>query len=268
MNITSPNGVNIRYKNTTGVVCETTPGVQSYAGYIDLAPDRHSFFYFFQARNNPETAPITLWLNGGPGSDSMIGLFQENGPCNISEDLTSHLNPYSWNEYSNMIYLSQPYGVGYSYQESAPGTLNQITGDFEPASFGGVDGRYPVINQTLITTTDEAAVAAWEAIQALIPTLPQLDSQVTSKQFNLATESYGGHYGNSFFNYFQEQSDAIRNGSAQGTALDMNSLLIINGIIDEATQAPYYPIFANNNTYGIKALNDTTYNYAVCKSRA
>lgn len=39
--------------------------------------------------------------------------------------------------------------------------------------------------------------------------------------------------------------------------------MIINGIIDEAIQAPYYPIFANNNTYGIKALNDTVYNYEV-----
>lgn len=39
----------------------------------------------------------------GPGSDSMIGLFQELGPCNISEDLQSNLNPYSWTEYSNMV---------------------------------------------------------------------------------------------------------------------------------------------------------------------
>jgi len=251
--ITSPNGVQIRYKDLTGTsVCETTPGVNSYSGYVDLAADKHSFFYFFEARNNPETAPITLWLNGGPGSDASIGLFQELGPCNISEDLTSHLNPYSWNEYSNFIFLSQPYGVGYSYQESAPGTLNEITGSFEPESFGGVDGRYPVINQSYITTTQEAAVAAWEVMQALIPALPNIDSNVTSKEFNLATESYGGHYGPTFFDYFYEQNQAIANGTAMGTQLSMNSLLIINGIIDQAIQAPYYPLFANNNTYGIK----------------
>jgi hypothetical protein len=34
-----------------------------------------------------------------------------------------------------------------------------------------------------------------------------------------------------------------------------------NGIIDEYTQAPYYPEFATNNTYGIRAVNDTVYNY-------
>lgn len=39
----------------------------------------------------------------------------EHGPCNVTEDLVSQLNPYSWNEASNMIYLSQPLGVGFSY---------------------------------------------------------------------------------------------------------------------------------------------------------
>lgn len=75
--IQSPTGVQIRYKEPGKAgVCETTPGVGSYSGYVDLAPNSHTFFWFFEARNNPETAPLTLWLNGGPGSDSLIGLFQ------------------------------------------------------------------------------------------------------------------------------------------------------------------------------------------------
>lgn len=75
--ILSPTGVQIRYKEPGKAgVCETTPGVNSYSGYVDLAPDAHTFFWFFEARHNPADAPITLWLNGGPGSDSLIGLFQ------------------------------------------------------------------------------------------------------------------------------------------------------------------------------------------------
>ena len=75
--IQSPSGVQIRYKEPGKEgVCETTPGVGSYAGYVDLSPTSHTFFWFFEARHNPESAPITLWLNGGPGSDSLIGLFQ------------------------------------------------------------------------------------------------------------------------------------------------------------------------------------------------
>jgi carboxypeptidase D len=75
--ITTPQNITIRYKEPGEEgVCETTPGVKSYSGYIDLDATSHTFFWFFEARNNPTEAPVTLWLNGGPGSDSMIGLFQ------------------------------------------------------------------------------------------------------------------------------------------------------------------------------------------------
>ena len=47
-----------------------------------------------------------------------------------------------------------------------------------------------------------------------------------------------------------------------GFPMNFNSLGIINGIIDESVQAEQYPEFAMNNTYGIKAYNDTVYNYA------
>ena len=72
--IISPSGVNITYKMPQ--ICETTPGVKSYSGFVNLSPDVHVFFWFFESRSNPATDPMTLWLNGGPGSDSLIGLFQ------------------------------------------------------------------------------------------------------------------------------------------------------------------------------------------------
>jgi len=33
------------------------------------------FFWFLEAGNNPAEAPTTLWLTGGPGSDSLLTLF-------------------------------------------------------------------------------------------------------------------------------------------------------------------------------------------------
>ncbi|CZR50976.1 related to carboxypeptidase [Phialocephala subalpina] len=261
--IITPQNVTIRYKNPGAEgVCETTPGVNSYSGYIDLDANSHTFFWFFEARNNPHEAPITLWLNGGPGSDSMIGLFQELGPCNITANLTSQVNPYAWNEVSNMLFLSQPLGVGFSYGNEQVGSLNPDTGAFENASFADPQGRYPVINATALDTTDLAAVAAWHVLQGFLGGLPQLDGGITSREFNLWTESYGGHYGPAFYNYFYEQNEFIANGSAQEIQLNFNSLGVGNGIINEAIQSPYYPEFAVNNTYGIKAYNDTVYNHA------
>jgi len=66
------NGTSVRYK--TNELCETTPGVKSYSGYIDIAEDKHLFFWFIESRNQPSSDPITLWLNGGPGADSLGGL--------------------------------------------------------------------------------------------------------------------------------------------------------------------------------------------------
>ncbi|TKX20523.1 serine carboxypeptidase-like protein 6 [Elsinoe australis] len=260
--ITTPSNVTISYKEPgNDGVCETTPGVNSYSGYVDLAPDVHVFFWFFESRRDPAGDPITLWLNGGPGSDSLIGLFQELGPCNITEDLKSQLNPYAWNEVSNMLFLSQPVGVGFSYGEKANGSFNNATSSFQNDTTGTDYGRWPVINATEVDTTDLAAAAAWHVLQGFYSGLPQLDPEIQSKEFNLWTESYGGHYGPSFFNYFNEQNKAIKNGSVEGIPLDFNALGIINGIIDEYTQAPYYPEFAVNNTYGIKSVNDTVYSY-------
>ena len=260
--ITSPTGATIRYKEPGQAgICETTEGVNSYSGYIDISPDSHTFFWFFESRRDPANDPVTLWLNGGPGSDSLIGLFQELGPCNVTKELESSLNPYSWNEVSNLLFLSQPVGTGFSYREEEIGSYDAVDGEFENATEAKPTGRYPVGDVDALDTTDLAAVAAWHIVQAFYSALPQLDSEVKSTNFNLWTESYGGHYGPAFYNYMTDQNAAIANGSMQGMPLVMQNLGIINGIIDEYIQAPYYPEFAVNNTYGIKAVNDTVYNY-------
>lgn len=105
-------------------------------------------------------------------------------------------------------------------------------------------------------------MAAWEVIQGFYDALPQLDATVLSKTFNLATESYGGHYGPAFFNYFQQQNILIANGSKPGIPLTFDSLTIINGIVSEKIQAPYFPVMATNNSYGIVAYNESIYNYS------
>jgi carboxypeptidase C (cathepsin A) len=175
--------------------------------------------------------------------------------------LKSAVNPYSWSNVSNLLFISQPVGTGFSYREEAAGSFTSVSGEFVNTTVAPATGRWPIGDVTTLDTTDAAAVAAYHVLQGFYSALPQLDSKVKSKVFNLWTESYGGHYGPAFYNYFYDQNQLVANGSVDGIQLNFNSLGIGNGIIDEATQAPYYPEFAVNNTYGIKAVNDTVYNY-------
>ena len=104
---------------------------------------------------------MTLWLNGGPGSDSLIGLFQELGPCNISENLESQLNPYAWNEVSNMLFLSQPVGVGFSYETTEVGYYDPYTGNItSEEQEDQTEGRYSLVDPYRYDTTYLAAVGA------------------------------------------------------------------------------------------------------------
>lgn len=114
------------------------------------------------------------------------------------------------------------------------------------ASVGGVDGRYSVVDQsTLVGTTHQAAVATWEVLQTVMQLLPEIDSSVKVKDFNFWTEvrvyprschlrlttsqSYGGHYGPAFAEYFYSQNVNIAAGKLKGIHFNFKSLGIING---------------------------------------
>lgn len=84
--------------------------MKSYAGFVHLPPgtlegvgqeqfyEINTFFWFFEAKEDPENAPLSIWMNGGPGSSSMPGLFNEHGPCYINNDSNStRPSEWSWN---------------------------------------------------------------------------------------------------------------------------------------------------------------------------
>ena len=84
-------------------------------GLINVDEYRDDMFYWvFKARQNPEQAPLVLWLTGGPGCSSEIALLYENGPYRFNSRGKLERNTYSWNNYVNLLYVDQPIGTGYS----------------------------------------------------------------------------------------------------------------------------------------------------------
>ncbi|TFK38948.1 serine carboxypeptidase [Crucibulum laeve] len=199
-------------------ICETTPGVGQVSGYGDLTATESIWFWFFESRKNPATAPLALWFNGGPGSSSMIGLLQEHGPCRITNDSSSvTLNPFSWNNEANVLYIDQPVGVGFSH------------GDLK------------------VGTSQQAAADIWSFMQIFLS-----DSRFTKYQKNnlaIWTESYGGHYGPTFAAHFLAQNAAISAGTVSGIPLNLKFLGVGDGLTDPLTQYPGYIAYAASNPY-------------------
>lgn len=97
----------------------------------------HLFFWFFPAQSKAATAPLIVWLQGGPGWPTMYGLFKENGPFLIGWDAIEGKpsllnNIYSWNINHNMLYIDNPVGTGFSFSE-APSEEGLAQTDFQLA---------------------------------------------------------------------------------------------------------------------------------------
>lgn len=88
------------------------------------------FFWFFESRSDPSSAPLTVWLQGGPGMASVNqAVSGHNGPCIVRNDSNSTvLNPWSWNGVSNMLYIDQPVQTGFSYDTATEGVMDMLTG--------------------------------------------------------------------------------------------------------------------------------------------
>ncbi|KIW16201.1 hypothetical protein PV08_06252 [Exophiala spinifera] len=258
-------GINVRYKSVPAGICEQDPDVKSYSGYADVAPGEHIFWWFFEARNgDPSEAPLTIWINGGPGSSSMIGLFQELGPCNVDADGNPVNNPYSWSEFSNMIFIDEPTQVGFSYSTPVPAYTDPVSGDLielpdntcpEYASDWGC-GTFSYFNESLTAnSTPAAAPNMWKTLQGFMGAFPEY----SRNGVYFTTESYGGHYAPIFSEYFEEQNDKNIEGAHN---ISLEGVLIGNGWYDPLIQYQAYYNFSvfPGNTYDYDPLNQSVKN--------
>ncbi|KAF8599601.1 serine carboxypeptidase [Ceratobasidium sp. AG-I] len=195
------------------------PTVKMYSGYLDVDYGaKHLFFYFFESRNDPDTDPVLMWINGGPGCSSSLGLFMELGPCSIHGapkvgSNGTEWNQYSWNNKANLFFLDQVVGVGFSY-----------------ADYGETVG-----------TTEEAA----KNVQAFVTIFFETFSKFRGREFHMSGESYGGRYLPVFASEIVDQNKRAEAGGF--VPINLKSVLIGNGLTDfKTTYESYYDIQCKN----------------------
>jgi cathepsin A (carboxypeptidase C) len=135
---------------------------------------------------------IVLWLNGGPGSSSILGFLQEVGPLLINATGGLMDNPYSWTRAGvNLMALEAPVGVGYSYcSKQADGQVCKNTDDFTASASGAALedfflNKFPeFINNDLYITGESYA-------GVYIPTLSRFILEHTKIASNLKAIAVG-----------------------------------------------------------------------------
>ena len=86
-----------------------------YSGYLTVDADKQLHYMLVESQADPVNDPLIIWFNGGPGCSSMLGFAQEHGPyMMVSGTDFWQINPWSWNQNANMLYIESPAGVGYS----------------------------------------------------------------------------------------------------------------------------------------------------------
>lgn len=95
---------------------------ESYGGLLPVSSnpnDTQKLYFWFSPSENPAASnEITIWLNGGPGCSSLIGLLQENGNFLWQAGTTQPVaNPWAWTKLTNMVWIDQPVGAGFSQGE-------------------------------------------------------------------------------------------------------------------------------------------------------
>ncbi|KAG8775314.1 hypothetical protein FRC12_001556 [Ceratobasidium sp. 428] len=206
--------------------CDTT--VKMYSGYLDVDYGaKHLFFYFFESRNQPDADPVLMWINGGPGCSSSLGLFMELGPCSIHGPPKvgsngTNWNPYSWNDKANLFFLDQ--------------LTYLIKADFSV----GVGFSYADYGET-VSTTEEAA----KNVQAFVTIFFETFSKFRGREFHMSGESYGGRYLPVFASEIMDQNKRAEVGGF--VPINLKSVLIGNGMTDfKSMFEAYYEIQCKN----------------------
>lgn len=143
---------------------------KNLAGYVPVdGGNTQLYVWLAESRNDPTSDPLIVWLNGGPGISSMVGMLMEVGPYRAHEDqgvVRLIDNDEAWNHKASLLVIDQPGGVGYSRTASG----NTWTG--------------------AVTDPHQATEMLYDALQSFLTSFPQY----RGLDVYLFGESYAGHY--------------------------------------------------------------------------
>lgn len=203
-----------------------TRGEKQWTGTVDVSIDRRLFYWFFESRNDPSKDPVIVWLNGGPGSSSMFGLFNEIGACSLdSTSNKTYINEWAWNNNASVLFLDQPAGVGFStYRSGSPMPESDLD--------GAADFQY-FLNTFFSKMFPE---------KSRVP-------------MHIAAESYGGHYGPVYLKYIIDAQNAKSPSAFRG---NIQSLVLVNGGFDfSGAVIGEVDMFCQDNSIGKGIINKT-----------
>jgi carboxypeptidase D len=105
-----------------------------FAGQLELFPENNTHYFFWKYADSnriPENKKrTTFWLNGGPGCSSMDGALLEAGPFRVNEKEEVVYNSGSWHKATDLVFVDQPAGTGFSFTDTYDHDLDQVVVDF------------------------------------------------------------------------------------------------------------------------------------------
>lgn len=176
---------------------------KQYSGYITVnaSAGRALFYWFVEAdSSNPDTKPLILWLNGGPGCSSIAyGAMEEIGPFKVLPNASGlSTNTHSWNKVANLLFLESPAGVGFSYSNTSSDL--KTSGDKRTANDA------------------HTFLVKW------FERFPHYKGRI----FYISGESYAGHYVPQLAKLVYERN--IK--GVQNPHINLKGLLVGNGVLD------------------------------------
>ncbi|KAB1219028.1 Serine carboxypeptidase-like 49 [Morella rubra] len=198
-----------------------------------IVEKRFRMFYFFFESRNSKKDPVVIWLTGGPGCSSELAVFYENGPFAIADNLTLVWNEYGWDKASNLLYVDQPTGTGFSYTSDR----HDIRHNEEGVSNDLYDFLQMV--QSLAWLRILCAIPYSVALSHLLVAFFAEHPEFAENEFYITGESYAGHYIPAFAARVHRGNKAN-----EGVHINLKGFAIGNGLTDPAIQYKAYTDYA------------------------